>query len=180
MIRRIALVACVIVSALLAETVIYDVDVFQNCNSWADPPSGVQQEVVMTCDSIVALYAFIGYSPGVGRYHLRIEEIPGAEVIVNAPSIGWQWIGGQLTQPKQVIKGKKYTLKFFHEDSAVNFYYNPNNPYPHGQLTNPNMPQYDLCARVWGRNDTSGEYFGLSGLFGSSGLFGLSSSSGLI
>ena len=168
--RRLA-ITLAIPMILIGSVEVYNVDVYQNCNAKADRINGVQQEVVMTCDSVVALYAFNG-APVPGNYHIQIVGIPNAEVTVK-DSLGWRWIGGELQNPVKVTRGKKYTLKFYHESDSVNFYYNPNNPYPHGQLTNPNMPDYDLCARVWGRNDTSGGYFGLSGLSGLSCFSGL-------
>jgi len=168
---------------LKAESTIYEVEPYQNLN---DTAKYVRQTFVATTDSIVRIEFFVGRSPGAGQFELKILD--GLSVIAQAdteaPAVGWRWIGRDLSQPVKVTKGKTYTLEVKHSDEGVytNFYYRPNDEggYPHGQLTNPNMPQYDLCARVWGRNDTSGEYFGFSGLFGSSGLFGLSSSSGLI
>jgi len=184
MARIVAIVVILGTMVLKAESTIYEVEPYQNFN---DSAKYVRQTFVATTDSICSLWFFVGRSPATDQYILRILD-GGAEigrVTVDAPDKGWCWIGDTLAQPVAVTKGKTYTLEVKHEQSPnvyTNFYYRPNDEggYPHGQLTNPNMPQYDLCARVWGRNDTSGGYFGFSGLFGSSGLFGLSSSSGLI
>jgi len=139
--RRLA-ITLAIPMILIGSVEVYNVDVYQNCNAKAGI-EGVRQEIVMTCDSVVALYAFVGESKP-GYYWLKIENVSGAQIKIPAPSVGWCWIGGELQNPVKVTRGKKYTLKFYHESDSVNFYYNPNNPYPHGQLTNPNMPDYDL------------------------------------
>jgi len=112
MARIIAIIA-IVTASLYGMVEVYNVDVYENLHdsiqTWP-----VEQSFVATCDSIVRLEAFVGYSPGKGQYHLAIEGVSGAEVIVDAPSTGWRWIGGDLQNPVAVVKGKTYTLKFWH------------------------------------------------------------------
>ena len=167
-------------STLFGVVTVYQVEPYANLN---DSAYIVRQSWVATCDSAISVSFFAGRSPKTptGQYRIRIldngQEL-GLVVVDDDPE--YQFVGGEFSQPIPLVKGKKYEVEITHTgDKRVNFYYHPD-VYAPGSLKTPNMPDYDLCARVWGRNDTSGGYFGLSGLFGSSGLFGLSSSSGLI
>ena len=167
-------------STLLGVVTVYQVDPYANLN---DSAYIIRQSWVATCDSVVSVYFFAGRSPKTSNYNYRLairdngQELGYIEVDDDPE---YQFVGGEFSQPIPLVKGKKYELEIRHTgDKRVNFYYHPD-VYAPGSLKTPNMPDYDLVARVWGRNDTSGGYFGFSGLFGSSGLFGLSSSSGLI
>jgi len=103
------------IASLCGMSEIYNVEVYQNLH---DSIQWVKQSFVATCDSIVRLEAFVGYSPGAGEYYLQIFDngtpVPGTKVTVDAPYPGWRWIGGDLQNPVAVIKGKTYTLKFWH------------------------------------------------------------------
>ncbi|HIE05201.1 MAG TPA: hypothetical protein EYP58_00200 [bacterium (Candidatus Stahlbacteria)] len=165
MVQRIIVALIVMSSAVFGLSTVYNVDVYQNLNDSADR---VQQSFVATADTITSLWFFVGSSPVSGpgkQYELRVKD--GAteivRVFVDAPDPGWQWIGGEVTQvnPQLLVKGKTYTLEVKHSDQGVktNFYYAPD-AYAPGSLKTPNMPGYDLCARVYGRNDTSGGILG--------------------
>jgi len=133
----------------------------------------IEMKFVCTADTITEAYFFLGKSVGSGYYHIEIVETQSYIDVDAHPDSNYCYIGGLLSPLRKYTKGDTYTLKITHSavSGTVDAYVDTRNPYPHGYIVG--HENYDLCARVWGRNDTSGEYFGLSGLSGSSCFSGL-------
>ena len=117
MARIIAIIA-IVTASLYGMVEVYNVDVYENLHdsiqTWP-----VEQSFVATCDSIVRLEAFVGKEFGGGFYHLQVVDEANnviAQVEIEDQGKGWRWIGGEAEQvhPELFIKGKTYTLKFWH------------------------------------------------------------------
>jgi hypothetical protein len=145
----------------------YDVDVYRNVNGRVWGPDGVSQSFTCTADSLLWVEFFVGAANTQGSgnsYYMEARDLATNELVYSASKLvkgqHYEYVRFDTLQFfNSLVKGEEYVLKVTIPNSgqneSLNYYYDPTNPYPYGEMTIPGNTQplyWDLCARIEGIN----------------------------
>ncbi|MFO7674689.1 MAG: hypothetical protein R6X12_00005, partial [bacterium] len=171
MIRKSALavlIGLIAPTILLAGMKFYEVVPYRNYIGLTDsvPPNNqISQTFINVADSLTEVSLWVGDTFSGGRYHVVIKD-GNTEIAskLNVPAQrmwGWVHFDLEMTDAK-LTRGRTLTATFTREGGApISFAYDPTDPYPHGSLTAPGVPDTsDLALRVYGIARTENNLFG--------------------
>ena len=131
----------------------------------AHPVTGVSEVITCNFDEPITASLFVGTLHGSGLFNVDIYAYPGganplAYAHDVAGALDHHWLPCSLTvqYPDSFIKGRQVEVRWTRGGSdSIQFYYQDNDPYPHGlliaQLPDPVPLDWDLCMRLYAQLD---------------------------